>query len=94
MGRLDDDNINSCHDEALFQDTFEEPTEGDIDDRHNVIVKSMWEDYQHRLTARILDEEDEENSSFGYGDGDKSEYQGLLLIFQDSTIPPTSLTVT
>jgi hypothetical protein len=44
-----------------------------MDDRHDAIAKSMWEDYQCRLTARILDEEDEENSSFGDSDGDKSK---------------------
>jgi hypothetical protein len=68
MGRLDDDNINSCLDEALFQDTFNKLAEGDMDDRCDVIAKSMWEDCQCRLAARIL--EDEENSSFGDGDGD------------------------
>jgi hypothetical protein len=73
VGRLDDDNINSCHDEALFQDTFNELAEGDMDDRCDAIAKSMWEDYQHRLAARILDEEDEENSSFGDSNGDESE---------------------
>jgi hypothetical protein len=71
MGRLDDDDINSCHDEALFQDTFDELAEGDMDDRHYAIAKSMWEDYQHRLAARISDEEDEDNSSDG--DGDETE---------------------
>jgi hypothetical protein len=55
-GRLDNDDINSCHDEALCQDTFNELAEGDMDDRCNVIAKSMWEDYQCRLTDRILDE--------------------------------------
>jgi hypothetical protein len=75
MGRLDDDNINSCHDEALFQDTFNDLAEGegDMDDRHDVIMKSMWEDYQCRLAARISDEEDEDNSSDDNGDGDESE---------------------
>jgi hypothetical protein len=73
MGRLDDDNINSCHDEALFQDTFNELAERDMDDRHDVIVKSMWEDYQHRLTARILDEKDKDNSSNSDSNGDKSK---------------------
>jgi hypothetical protein len=33
----------------------------------------MWEDYQCRLTARILDKEDEDNSSDGDGDGDESK---------------------
>jgi hypothetical protein len=73
MGRLDNDDINSCHDEALFQDTFDELAEGDMDDRCDAIAKSMWEDYQCRLTAGILDEEDEDNSSDGDGDGDESE---------------------
>jgi hypothetical protein len=72
MGRLDNDDINSCHDEALFQDTFDELAEGDIDDRHDAIVKSMWADYQCRLAARILDK-DEENSSDGDSNGDESE---------------------
>jgi hypothetical protein len=54
MGRLDDDNINSCHDKAYFQDTFNELAEGDMDDRCEVIAKSMWEDYQHRLAARNI----------------------------------------
>jgi hypothetical protein len=71
MGRMDDDNINSCHNEALFQDTFDELVEGDMDDRCDAIVKSMWEDYQHRLTARMFDEEDEENFSFGNGNSDE-----------------------
>jgi hypothetical protein len=73
MGRLNDDDINSCHDEVLFQDTFNELAEGDMDDRRDAIAKSMWEDYQHRLAARILDEEDEDNSSNGDGDSDESE---------------------
>jgi hypothetical protein len=73
MGRLDNDNINSCHDEALFQDTFDELAEGDMDDRRDAIVKSMWEDYLCRLTARISDEEDEDNSSNGNGNGDETE---------------------
>jgi hypothetical protein len=34
MGRLDDDVINSCHDKVLFQDTFNELAEGDMDNRH------------------------------------------------------------
>jgi hypothetical protein len=70
MGRLDNDDINSCHDEALFQDTFNELAEGDMDDRRDAIAKSMWEDYQGRLAARISDED---NSSNGDGDGDKTE---------------------
>jgi hypothetical protein len=69
MGRLDDDNIISCHDEALFQDTSNELAEGDMDDRRDAIAKNMWEDYQRRLAARISDEEDEDNSSDGDGDG-------------------------
>jgi hypothetical protein len=73
MGRLDDDDINSYHDETLSQDTFNELAEGDMDDRCDVIAKSMWEYCQCRLTAIILDEEDEENSSFGDGDSDKSK---------------------
>jgi hypothetical protein len=73
MGRLDDDDINSCHDEALFQDTFNELAEGDMDDRRDAIAKSMWEDYQCRLAARISDEEDEDNSSDGNDNGDETE---------------------
>jgi hypothetical protein len=33
-----------------------------MDDRCDMIAKSMCEDHQCRLAARILDEEDEENS--------------------------------
>jgi hypothetical protein len=72
MGRLDDDDIISSHNEALFQDTSDELAEGDMDDRRDAIAKSMWEDYQRRLAARISDE-DEDNSSDGDGDGDETE---------------------
>jgi hypothetical protein len=72
MGRLDDDDINSCHEEALFQDTFDELAERDMDDRCDAITKSMWEDYQRRLAARVSDE-DEDNSSDGNGDGDETK---------------------
>jgi hypothetical protein len=44
-----------------------------MDDRRDVIAKSIWEDYQHRLTARISDKEDEDNSSDGNGNGDETE---------------------
>jgi hypothetical protein len=44
-----------------------------MDDRYDVIEKSMWEDYQCRHAARILDEEDEDNSIHSDGDGDESE---------------------
>jgi hypothetical protein len=41
-----------------------------MDDRCDAIAKSMWEDYQCRLAARISDED---NSSDGNGDGDETE---------------------
>jgi hypothetical protein len=43
-----------------------------MDDRRDVIAKSMWEDYQRRLAARVSDE-DEDNSSDGDGDGDETK---------------------
>jgi hypothetical protein len=57
-----------------------------MDDRYDVTAKSMWEDYQCRLAARISDE-DEDNSSDGDGDGDKTESH-IIFILCILCIPP------